>query len=158
MRIKWTITKKRGNFRPHLNYTITLETFEKDLAVNALTIKSLIPRIPNPSRAFCMPGEDERDPSWTANDYHYMSVPYFKTGEVREFIRLPFWESGHHPEVEGSFSLLRQAYEEVVKQAYNFGPISENGEMDISAATQKAVAARVAGAKLLNLYGNSRMN
>lgn len=158
MRIKWTINKKRGNFRPCLNYTITLETFEKDLAVNALTIKSLIPRIPNPTQAFCLPGTDERDASWTAGDYHHISVPYFKNGEVREFIRLPFRESGRYPEVEASFKLLRQAYEDVVQAAYSRSPICQQGEMDISGDTKKVIAARVAGSKLLNLYGTAPMN
>lgn len=161
MRIQWTIEKKRGNFRPTLTYTITLETFEKELAVNALSIKSRIPRIPNSHCHFCLPGEDERDASWTPERYHYISVPsvtYLKNGEIRKVIRLPFREHGEYPEIEESFESIRNSYEDIVKQAYSHSPISERGEMNISAETRKIIAARVVGAKLLNLYGNDRIN
>ena len=43
MRITWKIEKKRGNLRPVLTYTVTLEDFERALATPPLTITSLIP-------------------------------------------------------------------------------------------------------------------
>lgn len=161
MRIQWNIHKKRGNFRPVLAWTITLETFEIDLAVDALTIKSLIPRVPNSHQAFCLPGVDERVHNWAPERYHYLSLPsvtYIKNREIRNNIRLPFRESGEYPEVEESFEMLKTSYEDILRQTYGHGPISERGEMDISSDTKKMIAAKVAGAKLLNLYGQDMSN
>ncbi len=62
MQITWNIQKKRGNFRPCLNYSLILESFEKKLAINAIQIETLIPQIPNPHQNYCMPGENERSP------------------------------------------------------------------------------------------------
>ena len=157
MRIQWTIEKKRGNFRPLLTYTITMESFEIDLAVSALNIKSLIPRIPNAREAYCLPGEDERSASWEPARYHYLSIPsvtYLKDRTIEKTIRLPFRESGEYPEVEASFEALRTAYEEIVKEAYGHGAIFEQDEMDLSPETRTVIAAKVAGAKLLSLYGS----
>ena len=46
MRITWKIEKKRGNLRPVLTYTVTLEDFERQLATPPLSITSLIPEPP----------------------------------------------------------------------------------------------------------------
>lgn len=161
MRIQWSIDKKRGNFRPTLTYTITLEPFEKELAVNALTVKSLIPRIPHARRPFCLPGEDERTGAWVPERYHYLcipSAPYLKDNEIKNVIRLPFREEGEYPEVEDSFEVLRHAYEKIVKQAYGHGPISRQGDMEMTPETKRTIAAKIARAKLLNVYGTDRMS
>lgn len=153
MRIQWTIEKKRGNFRPTLSYTIRLETFEKELAVNALSIKSRIPRIPNSQCHVCLPGDDERDASWAPKRYHYISVPsvtYIKDREIQDSIRLPFRESGEYPEIEESFEILRNSYEDIVKQAYSQDPVSGQGEMDIFSENRKNTAAEM----LKNSYGD----
>lgn len=156
MQINWTIEKKRGNFRPLLSYTITLESFEVELAVSSLNIKSFIPRIPNAREAHCLPGEGERSASWTPSRYHYLSIPsvtYLKESTIENTIRLPFRESGEYPEVEASFEKLKRAYEEIVREAYSLEPISQSGEMELSTDTKRAIAAKVTGAKLLGLFG-----
>lgn len=153
MIIKWTITKERGNFRPSLHYAITLEDFEKALAVNALTIKSEIPKIPNPHLRHCLPGTNEREPGWKPYDFHFISVPYFKTGERGECIRLPFRENGGYPEVEASFKRLRCEYEKIVRQAYDHKPLNETNELDMSPETRRHIAANVFSSRLLDLYG-----
>ncbi|MCG8565544.1 MAG: hypothetical protein MI747_10740, partial [Desulfobacterales bacterium] len=90
MRIHWTIKKKRGNFRPTLTYTLKLETHEKALAVHAVTVQSQIPFIPRPHESHCLPGEHERADDWAPSDFRHLSVHHLRTGEIREFIRLPY--------------------------------------------------------------------
>jgi len=152
MRINWKIKKKRGNHRPTLSYTIILEEYEMELAVDAVNIESAIPRINDPHQSHCRPDSNEREHGWEPVGYHYISVPYFKTGSSTGFIRLPFRESDHYPEVEESFSMLRDAYEEVVNDAYAWEPIDREGELDISEETRKNIVAGVTSQKLLSLY------
>lgn len=155
MKINWTIAKKRGNFRPSLNYRITLEAFEKKLAVNAVSIKSTIPEIPNPHQGFCLPDTNERIPHWEASNCHYLSVPYFKKGEVNGFIRLPFRESREYPEVAASFQTLRESYETVVRQAYGQEPLHLENELDMSRRTKQEIAATITAATLFNNFATS---
>ncbi len=151
MKITWNIEKERGNYRPTLVYTIELEQFEKDLAIQSVNIQSTIPKIDGSHQDYCMPGEHERSANWMPTDFHWISVPYFKQGILREHIRLPFRESGEYPEVEASFSILREKYESLVQQAYNHEPISLNGEMDITEETRQAIAASLAAKKMFLL-------
>jgi len=149
MKINWTITKKRGNHRSSLNYHISLETFEKDLAVHAVCIQSLIPKIPNSHQSFCLPNENERHPKWMPALFHSISVPYFKNGEISEFIRLPFRSSGEYPEVKASFLMLQEQFEKIVQQAYGHAPVDIQDELDISPETKTRIAPGVAAQKML---------
>ncbi len=152
MKINWKIKKKRGNFRPILTYTMTLESFEKSLAIQAVSVQSQIPEIPRPHENFCMPGENERHPAWTPKRFHCLQVPYFKIGEASGFIRLPFSETGEYPEVEASFRDLRQAYEAQVSIAYGQAPFETVGDLDLTAETRAQVAARVTADRLLKIF------
>ena len=153
MQITWKINKKRGNHRPTLNYTITLEKFERDLAIHAVHVESRIPEIPSPHQSFCMPGINERARSWRPERFHRIQVPWFKNGSVTEFIRLPFRESGEYPEVEAAFKALREVYEGKVCEAYGQQPIEASGELDMTAGTRKEVSAGVTACRLLSLFG-----
>ncbi|WDP92751.1 MAG: hypothetical protein HUN04_24730 [Desulfobacter sp.] len=152
MKINWKIRKKRGNYRPVLNYTMTLEPFEKSLAIQAVSIQSFIPEIPRPHESFCLPGKNERHQAWIPDRFHCLQVPYFKSGETRGFIRLPYRASGEYPEVEASFRELRDKYEEKVCIAYGQAPFETGGELDISSHTREVVAARVAADRLLAVF------
>ncbi len=151
MKIKWKIKKKRGNYRAGLNYTITLEEYERELAVHAVNIRSLIPLITDSDQNYCLPGCNERSPDWKPEDYHYINVPYFKTGELSNFIRLPFEASGCYHEVEQSFLKLRNTYEEVVKEAYGWEPVSREDELDTSKETKEHIAATITAGRMLAL-------
>ena len=43
MHIEWNITKRRGNIRPILHYTVTLEEHERELALPFIRVVSTIP-------------------------------------------------------------------------------------------------------------------
>ncbi len=152
MKITWNIEKKRGNYRPSLTYTIELEQFEKDLAVQTVNIKSTIPMIDGSHLNYCLPDEYERVEGWQPADFHWISVPHFTRGTLREHLRLPFREDGEYPEIEQSFARLREKFEAIVQEAYHQKPISITGEMDITSETRKAVAASLAAKKML-LFG-----
>ncbi len=149
MRIVWRIEKQRGNYRPCLSYVLELEEYEQRLAVEAVNIRSLIPRIEVPNETYCLPDCYERASGWKPADYHWLTAPFFRDGRRNGFIRLPFRESGSYPEVERSFALLREAHEQVVRRAYNWEPINEVGRMDVSADGRRAIAARVTADRLL---------
>ncbi|PID75925.1 MAG: hypothetical protein CSA20_04180 [Deltaproteobacteria bacterium] len=150
MNIRWNIDKKRGNYRPTLKYVISLEEHERAIAMQSIQIESLIPRIPEPGKGWCMPGENERAEGWQPKEFHYLSVPWFKTGQHSDFLYLPFRDSGDYPEVEESFVLLRQRYEEVVRKTYRWEPIKQSGELETSPETKKAIAARLAAMQMLS--------
>ncbi|WP_310598654.1 hypothetical protein [Desulfobulbus sp.] len=149
MRIVWQIEKQRGNYRPSLNFTLELEEYEQRLAVEAVNVRSLIPRIEAPHQMYCLPGRFERAAGWCPLDYHWLAAPFFRDGSRHGFIRLPFRESGSYPEVEQSFTLLRETHEEVVRQAYSWEPISESHRMDISPDGRRAIAAKLTAERLL---------
>ncbi|MCG8548844.1 MAG: hypothetical protein MI799_00420 [Desulfobacterales bacterium] len=153
MKINWQIKKKRGNFRPRLTYTITLESFEKKLAIHAVQVESHIPMIPSSHLSYCLPGEHERSPSWAPDRYHVFQVPYFKDGYTDGFIRLPFKESGQYPEVVSSFKKLREAYEKKVINVYAHPPLEQTGSLDISEDTRSQISSRVTADRLLSLFG-----
>lgn len=60
MNIKWNITKKRGNVRPVLTYTIVLDEHEKALALPPLRLTSEIPEPEESWQEHCYPGQYER--------------------------------------------------------------------------------------------------
>lgn len=151
MKITWKIEKKRGNYRPSLRYTISLEEHERAIAMESVRVESSIPRIPEPGRGWCLPGEDERADGWQPTEFHFLTVPWFKTGTDSGFLRLPFRSSAEYPEVEESFIRLRECYEEAVRAVYQWKPISLSGEMETSQKTKDAIAARLAAMQMLRL-------
>lgn len=152
MKINWQIKKKRGNFRPRLTYTLTLESFEKELAIHAVQVESHIPVIPSSHLSYCLPGEHERSLSWKPDRYHVFQVPYFKDGYTDGFIRLPFKDSGQYPEVALSFKKLREEYEKKVCNVYAHPPLEQAGSLDISEETRTRIASRVTASRLLSLF------
>ncbi len=156
MKICWSIDKKRGNYRPTLQYTITLEAHERAIAVDSLRIESTIPRIPTAGRSWCLPGQDERAEGWQPTEFHSLTVPWFKVGESSDVLRLPFRDSGLYPEVEASFARLRSAWEEVVRTTWNWEPLAESGMMETSEETKSAIAARLAAMQMLSFGGKSK--
>ncbi len=131
-----------------------LEDYERKLAVDAVRITSSLPFLENPHEEFCLPGTHERAKDWQPKDFHQLSVPYFREGEKRGTIRLPFRESGCYPEVEENFAELQRRYECLVREAYQWEPLKESGECNTSSETKKAIAATLVSRQLLALAGS----
>ena len=91
MRITWKIEKKRGNLRPVLTYTVTLEDFERQLATPPLSITSLIPEPPESWQEHCWPGQHERAGQDDAGERpcYQLSIPSHKGRHGSQSLRLP---------------------------------------------------------------------
>jgi hypothetical protein len=148
MNIEWSISKKRGNHRPILVYTIRLTDFEKSLGMPAVRIESPIPKPPDAGWSHCWPGQNERG-SWSPAEFYLLMTPSFKTGESTERLKLPWREDNAYPEVEQAFAELRDAFEKVLAQSANSSPLKENGSLSTSGLAKKAVAPAFTAQRLL---------
>ena len=74
MHIEWNITKRRGNIRPVLHYTVTLEEHERELALPFIRVVSTIPEPPDSWQEFCYPGQHERAENPASGKSHFARV------------------------------------------------------------------------------------
>lgn len=151
MKITWTIEKPRGNFRPVLEYKITLEDFEKALAMPPVSIASEIPQIPDPRRKFCLPGTNERESGWVPTRFHQLSSPSFRRAQGGKRIILPYTLCGSFVQVENSFRRLRQAFEREMQAARDSGPVLMRRELCLTDDTRKEMATNIAAHRMLQL-------
>ncbi|MHC1752733.1 hypothetical protein [Humidesulfovibrio sp.] len=150
MNIDWVITKKRGNFRPVLQYTIKLSDFERELGMPMVRLQSYIPKPPEPSWEYCWPGQNERG-EWTPAEFHQLATPAHKTGEAVDVLKLPWRENGEYPEVEASFQALREAFELVLEETTRSAPLRLCGCLETSTQTRRVIAPAFAAERLLRL-------
>jgi len=150
MNIDWVITKKRGNFRPVLQYTIKLTEFERELGVSMVRIQSSIPKPPETSWEYCWPGQNERG-AWEAGEFHQLATPAHKAGEAGGFLTLPWRESNEYPEVEASFQALREAFERALAEAAASAPLRLCGSLETSAQNRRVIAPAFAAERLLRV-------
>ncbi len=128
MKIEWTIQKKAGHLRPKLHYTITLETFETNLAVPMVRITSTIPKPPDAGQHYVWPGTKECGREQPVEVYE-LCTPSHKTGYCREMLMLPMRSENAYPEIEASFRKLRAAYEKVLLEAYANSAFETHGSL-----------------------------
>jgi hypothetical protein len=147
MLINWKLTKKRGNFRPVLEYSIKLEDFEKELAVDQVVLESLIPEPPGSCFFSCLPGEYERGNGECG--VYRIYTPDHKKAFAEGKLVLPWREDGSFPEIEKSFLLLRENFEIKLKEAYDSLPIEETGSLELSAKTRNYLASGLISKKIL---------
>jgi hypothetical protein len=152
MNIQWSITKKRGNLRPVLNYTVTLTDFEKSLGMGAVRIESAIPKPPDAGWAHCHPGENERG-DWTPEEFHFLMTPSHRTGKAEADLKLPWREDNSYPEVEASFKALRDAFEEALAGASASKPMQLSGCLETSGIAKKTIAPAFAAERILKVVG-----
>jgi hypothetical protein len=148
MNIEWSITKKRGNLRPVLQYTIALTEFEKSLGMPAVRIESTIPKPPDAGWTHCWPGENERG-DWTPSDFYLLMSPSHRTAKLEEALKLPWRKDNAYPEVEESFETLRQAFEEALVKASGSEPMDITGRMETSNSAKRDIAPAFAAERIL---------
>ena len=78
MHIEWNITKRRGNIRPILHYTVTLEEHERELALPFIRVDSTIPEPPDSWQEFCYPGQHERAGNPASGKTYDLEIPSHK--------------------------------------------------------------------------------
>lgn len=152
MNIEWSITKKRGNHRPVLRYSISLTEFEKSLCMPAVRIESTIPKPPDASWVYCWPGQNERG-DWTPTERYLLMTPSHKTGESSESVKLPWRKGNDYPEVEASFTALRGAFERTLAEASDSPPMNETGRLETSGLAKKTIAPAYAAERILKVVG-----
>ncbi|MFW5735274.1 MAG: hypothetical protein ACOCWR_09450 [Oceanidesulfovibrio sp.] len=148
MNIEWTLSKKRGNFRPVLSYTITLTDYEKSLGVPAVRIQSTIPKPPDAGLAYCWPGQNERS-EWTPAEFHLLMTPPHTDGTITKSIKLPWREGNGYPEVDESFGLLRDSFERVLAESSASCPMIETGRLELSGKATSEIAPAFAAERIL---------
>ncbi len=153
MIIKWTIEKQLGNFRPVLSYEITLEGFEKKLAVATVEVTSAIAQVPESRNRFCLPNSNERVAGWQPAAFHRISTPGFRRGVTQKRILLPFVSANEFVEVEESFSLLRSAFEKEMQLTKNSKPVLIRKELRLTEETNRLMAKDIVAHKMLQLVG-----
>ena len=151
MLIEWSITKKRGNLRPVLQYRVRLEDHEKELAIPEVQVASTIPCPEQPSQKHCYPGQMERAEGFVPERFHSLESPSHQGYPQLHTLVLPWREGNSYPEVEESFGLLRDAMEREIARASASAPMDEQGQVRTSSKTKAAVAPALAAARLLRL-------
>jgi hypothetical protein len=146
--IEWKIEKKRGNYRPLLHYTVTLNEFECGLCLSAVRVQSVIPKPPEASWSYCWPGQNERG-EWAPSDWYLLMTPSHKDKSTGQTLKLPWRESNAYPEVEESFTALREAFERELSLAIDSAPLNLNGSMELSSLMRKSVAPAYAAQRIL---------
>jgi len=153
MNIKWNIEKNKGNFRPVLNYEITLEKFEKKLALPQVSTTTKIPVILDSFDRYCLPDCNERHLEWRPGNFHRMYVPSFNQRSVLREIILPYTDNGDFSYVTDSFSGLRIAFERELLAARNSRPVSIRKELGMSSDTRKKMVGDIAAQRMLQVVG-----
>ncbi len=153
MRIEWKIEKQRGNYRPKLTWKISLDEYEKNLALGSVEVETTLPKPPEDWEGFCYPGHNERVANWKPQSYYLLSTPCHKNIEMEGSARLPWREDNQYPEIEESFALLRNAFEQALRAAYNSLPLETKQHMNASAPAKKHIASDLAAQRLLRAVG-----
>ncbi len=117
MKIEWSITKKKGNFRPTLHYSFVVESFEKELALPPIRIKSFINEPLDVFEDYCYPNKNERAETPLYAGFYDIEIVSHKGRLWAQEIRLPWRENNDYPEVEESFKALRTEFEKELANA-----------------------------------------
>jgi len=150
MRIEWKITKKRGNLRPVLTYSVTLDDYEKALALPPLRVKSSIPEPRDSWQDYCWPGQHERAEKPELGECYELEAPSHRGRSWPQTLRLPWRADNDYPEVEASFLEFRRALEALVAESYASQPVETAGSLDASIGARRHVAAGVLAERFLN--------
>lgn len=156
MEIKWNISKKRGNFRPTLTYTVVLADHERALALPFIRLASTIPQPADAWQEVCYPSQHERSEGYSPKSFYNLEIPSHKQQTWTNSLRLPWRVDNNYPEVHDSLHALRVAFEEALQSAYASLPMDENDSLHISDVARNSIAPAVLGERFLKLAKASR--
>jgi hypothetical protein len=138
---------------PLLTWNISLESFERDLAVSRVEICTCIPQPPVAWEGFCYPGTNERSADWVCDEFLVMDTPGHKIGSRSGSAQLPWRESGEYPEVEAGLRALRDAFEAHLMAVYDSLPVKVSGSLESSSQARKHLAPGFAAQRFLRVVG-----
>ena len=155
MIIQWELTKKRGNFRPEVQYTLTLEPFEQELGIEQIHVTTALPKPPESWQGYCYPGcLERRDLAANFSQESYViTTPSHKTVTTCGSVRLPWKEGSDYSEVREAFELVRTTFEAAVKAAFDSAPLEVAEELSMSLELKQHISSGVAAKKLLQVAG-----
>ena len=156
MLIEWNITKKRGNLRPVLSYSIRLEEHEKALAVPLVSIVSTIPKPMEDWQDHCYPGQFERTAEPVFSGFHVLESPSHKGHSWTHTVKLPWRENNEYPEVEASFLLLRDALEKELRAACLSQPMQLRGSVQTSREAKAGMAPGLLAERFARIAAQTR--
>lgn len=154
MHIEWKISKKRGYFRPVLQYCVRLEDHEKALALPIVSVVSTIPQPEEDRQDYCYPGLFERAEGYTPTKFYTLEAPSHKGHSWTRNLTLPWRANNEYPEVEQSFQSLRDALETEIEHADQSQPMSENGSVQTSSAAKVMLAPNLLAERFLSIAAN----
>lgn len=149
MRIDWKITKKRGNLRPILTYSVALDEYEKSLALPPLRMMSTIPEPQDSWQDYCYPGQMERAEDAAATSCYELETPSHRGRSWPQSLRLPWREDNAYPEVAESFELFRKYFEAMLEDAYASLPMEEENSISSSKESRIHIAPGMVAARFL---------
>lgn len=148
MRIEWNIQKKRGNVRPVLTYSVTLDNYEIDLCLPMVRVESRIPVPPESFMSHCWPEANERN-DWVPKSFYLLQTPSHKTGFLNERLVLPWRRDNAYPEVDAGFRLLRQTFEEMLRQSSDSAPMDEKKVLETTTVAKQRIAGAFMAERIL---------
>ncbi|TYT73246.1 hypothetical protein [Desulfobotulus mexicanus] len=149
MEIRWSIDKKRGNFRPVLSWSITLEPAEKELGMAPLAVDTKIPMPAAYWESHCYPGQHERSGKPVPGSWEVIT-PAHKSGKSDGRMILPWRENNAYPEVITGFERVREAMEKVLAEAAASTPMHEEEKMALGIMVRKQLAPGLAADRMLS--------
>ncbi len=155
MKIHWKIEKKRGNIRPVLTYSFSIESYEKNLALPPIRVQSTIAEPINSWQEHCYPQQFERAGEPQFQGCYNLEIVSHKGGSWSQSLRLPWRENNEYPEVEASFEALREAFEQELRNADASEPMDEAHYLTVSTATIQSIAPAVLAEKFLDFAKKS---
>ena len=150
MKITWKITKKRGYPRPTLTYGISLNEYERALALPPMRVRSRIPEPLDSWQEHCYPGQHERAAQPQYGDMYDLDTPSHKGTHGSQSLRLPWREDNSYPEVEESFRILRDAFEAEVAKAYDSQPMNTEHSLEGTEQYRQYLAPGTVAERFLN--------
>ena len=138
-----------------LTYCVTLEEYEKELALPSLRVASTIPEPPDSWQEYCYPGQMERAEGAKPAACYELESPSHRGKSWPQTLRLPWREDNAYPEVEESFRHFRCAFEAMLREAYASAPMNEERSLASSDAARVHVAPGVAAARFLRMAGRA---
>lgn len=148
MEITWKLSKKRGNFRPVLNYKIIIGSDEKDLGIPSLSVDTKILKPIDSWESHCFPNNNERGGLYDKETYK-ITTPSFKKPEVKGRLMLAWRETLDYRDVEKGMELVRNEIEKEVLNAQKSLPIEKSGSIEYTSDFRKKAAPAIAAERFL---------
>lgn len=137
MKIEYTITKKRGRYRPILKYKITIEEWEKELNASMAHVDINCINYNGGDifrHASLNPGSSDDDPNWKD-----LQTIYAQDGEHSKVLKY-YGKNHEYEEIKKSFEELMAKHEKNIIEAYNEKKLNLEICIEMSEQTKNIVA------------------